>query len=182
MAEESKTSSLVPAHNCFNAETFFLHDRGLILREAGVYLTLKELGNYLAMCQQVRRLMIGDERYVQRFWHAVGFKELGGVIAVHDHQWNVLVNVSCYSFHDIPVMKTFIKLLAQPELTEGCFVSLAGPVGRKGIAIQSECDRKHALKTFKKRRLNCLQYFLRETMYSKTALVSVVAYRTFLRG
>jgi len=101
--------------------------------------------------------MIGDERYVQRFWHAVGFKELGGVIAVHDHQWNVLVNVSCYSFHDIPVMKTFIKLLAQPELTEGCFVSHAGPVGRKGIAIQSEYDRKHALKTFKKRRLNCLQ-------------------------
>ena len=43
MAEESKTSSLVPAHNCFNAETFFLHDRGLILREAGVYLTLKDL-------------------------------------------------------------------------------------------------------------------------------------------
>ena len=58
MAEESKTSSLVPAHNCFNAETFFLHERGLILREAGVYLTLKELGNYLAMCQQVRRLML----------------------------------------------------------------------------------------------------------------------------
>jgi hypothetical protein len=30
-------------------------------------LTLKELGNYLAMCQQVRRLMIGDETYVQSF-------------------------------------------------------------------------------------------------------------------
>ena len=157
MAEESKTSSLVTAHNCFNAETFFLHERGLILREAGVYLTLKELGNYLAMCQQVRRLMVGDERYVQSFWHAVGFKELGGVMAVHDHQWNKWLQIACYSFHDIPVMKTFIKLLAQPELTEGCFVSLTGPVGRKGIAIQSEYDRKHALKTFKKRRLNCLQ-------------------------
>ena len=157
MAEESKTSSLVPAHNCFNAETFFLHERGLILREAGVYLTLKELGNYLAMCQQVRRLMVGDERYVQRFWHSVGLKELGGVMAVQDHQVNNWLHFGCYSFHDIPVMKTFIKLLAQPELTEGCFVSLTGPVGRKGIAIQSEYDRKHALKTFKKRRLNCLQ-------------------------
>ena len=61
MAEESKTSGLVPAHNYFNAETFFLIDRGLILREAGVYLILKELGNYLDMCQQVRRLMIGNE-------------------------------------------------------------------------------------------------------------------------
>jgi hypothetical protein len=76
MAEESKNSGLVPAQNCFNAETFFLVDRGLILREAGVYLTLKELGNYLAMCQQVRRLMIGDEMHVQRFWHVVSIKEL----------------------------------------------------------------------------------------------------------
>ena len=101
--------------------------------------------------------MVGDERYVQRFWHAVGFKELGGVIAVHDHQWIKWLYVSCYSFHDIPVMKSFIKILAEPELTEGCFVSLTGPNGRKGIAIQSEYDRKHALKTFKKRRLNCLQ-------------------------
>ena len=57
----------------------------------------------------------------------------------------------------IPVMKSFIKILAEPELTEGCFVSLTGPLGRRGIAIQSEYDRKHALKTFKKRRLNCLQ-------------------------
>jgi hypothetical protein len=80
MAEESNTSSLVPAHNCFNAETFFLFESGLIFREAGVYLTLKELGNYLAMCQQVRRLMIGDEMYVQRFWHGVGIKELCGVL------------------------------------------------------------------------------------------------------
>ena len=157
MAEESKTSSLVTAHNCFNAETFFLHERGLILREAGVYLTLKELGNYLAICQQVRRLMIGDERYVQRFWHDVGLKELGGAIAVHDHQINSVLSISCHSFHDIPVMKTLIKILAEPELTEGCFVSLTGPLGRRGIAIQSEYDRKHALKTFKKRRLNCLQ-------------------------
>ena len=61
-------SGLVPAHDCFNAQTFFLHNRGFILREAGVYLTLKEVGNYLAMCQQVRRLMIGVERYVIRFW------------------------------------------------------------------------------------------------------------------
>jgi hypothetical protein len=93
MAEESKTSGLVQAHNCFNAETFFLIDRGSILRTAGVYLTLKELGNYLAMCQQVRRLMIGDERYVQRFWHAVGLKELGSAIAVHYHQCDVHVTL-----------------------------------------------------------------------------------------
>jgi hypothetical protein len=157
MAEESKTSSLVTAHNCFNAETFFLHERGLILREAGVYLTLKELGNYLAICQQVRRLMIGDERYVQRFWHAVGLKELGGAIAVHDHQINSVLSISCHSFHDIPVMKTLIKILAEPELTEGCFVSLTGPLGRRGIAIQSEYDREHARHTHKKRRFECLQ-------------------------
>ena len=157
MAEKSKTNSLVPAHNCFNAETFFLHDRGLILREAGVYLTLQELGNYLAMCQQVRRLMIGDEMYVLRFWHAVGLKELGGVLHVYDHQWNAYVGVDCHSFHDIPVMKSFIKLLAQPELTKGCFVGLTGPAGRKSIAIQTEYDREHARHTHKKRRFECLQ-------------------------
>jgi hypothetical protein len=55
--------------------------------------------------------MIGDERYVQRFWHAVGFKELCGVIAVHDHQWNVHVSVSCHSFYDIPVMKSLLSSL-----------------------------------------------------------------------
>jgi hypothetical protein len=122
MAEESKTSSLVPAHNCFNNDTYFLHDCGLILREAGVYITLKELGNYLAMCQYVRRLMIGDERYAQKIWNVVGLKELGGAFAVPDHQHNSVFSISCHSFHDIPVMKSFIKILAEPELTVGCFV------------------------------------------------------------
>ena len=76
MNAATSLTGLVQAHDCFNAETFFLHDRGFILREAGVYLTLKELGNYLAMCQQVRRLMIGDERYVIRFWQALALKNL----------------------------------------------------------------------------------------------------------
>jgi hypothetical protein len=92
--------------------------------------------------------MIGYEMYVQRFWHGVGIKGLGGVLQVYDHQWNVPVAVDCHSFHDIPVMKYFIKLLAQPELTKGCFVCLTGPKGRKGIAIQTEYDREHALKTY----------------------------------
>ena len=155
MAEESKTSSLVPAHNCFNAETFFLHDRGLILREAGMYLTLEELGNYLAMCQQVRRLMIGDELYVQRFWEAVGFKELGAITQIYDR--GSYLKSSCHSFHDIPVVKSYIKLLAQPKLTKGCIVCLTGPRGRKRITIQSEYDREHALHTYKKFRGECFK-------------------------
>ena len=81
--------------------------------------------------------MINDEMYVQWFWHAVGIKQLDGAIAVRDLQQNAVVSVSCHSFHDIPVMKTFIKLLAEPELTEGCFVSLTGPLGRKGIEIRT---------------------------------------------
>ena len=56
---------------------------------------------------------------------------------MHDHQINSVLSISCHSFHDIPVMKSFIKILAEPELTEGCFVSLTGPVGRRGIAIDS---------------------------------------------
>jgi hypothetical protein len=52
-------------------------------------------------------------------------------------------------------MKSLI--LAEPELTEGCFVSLTGPAGRKGIAIQSEYDREHALQTYKKFRVECFK-------------------------
>ena len=62
-------------------------------------ITLKEVVNYLALSQPVRRLMISDEMYVQRFWHAVGIKELDGAIAVRDHQHNAVVSVSCHSFH-----------------------------------------------------------------------------------
>ena len=35
MNAATSLTGLVPAHDCFNAETFFLHDRGFILREAG---------------------------------------------------------------------------------------------------------------------------------------------------
>ena len=155
MAEESKTNSLVPAHNCFNAEKFFLHERRLILREAGVYLTLKELGNYIAMCQQVRRLMIGDERYVIRFWQAVGFKELGAITQIYDQ--GSYLKSSCHGFHDIPVVKSYIKLLAQPELTKGCIVCLTGPRGRKRITIQSVYDREHPLQLYKRIRVECFK-------------------------
>jgi hypothetical protein len=41
----------------------------------------------------------------------VGIKELIGVLQVYDHKRNVPVAVDCHSFQDIPVMKSFIKLL-----------------------------------------------------------------------
>ena len=97
--------------------------------------------------------MIGGEWYVIKFWQAVGFKELGAITQIYDQ--GSYLKSPCHGFHDIPVVKSYIKLLTQPKLIKKCSVCLTGPRGRKSITIQFVYDREHTLQTYKKFRVKC---------------------------
>ena len=94
-----------------NAATFLSGiDDGLILRNAGDYLSFFEVSQFLITCKDWRQIFKSKERAIQVFWNRVGEKVIGSKI--------------CHSLQDILIHQLYVKLKRNPEIIDRCKVIL----------------------------------------------------------
>ena len=94
-----------------NAATFLSGiDDGLILRNAGDYLSFFEVSQFLITCKDWRQVFKSKERAIQVFWNRVGEKVIGSKI--------------CHSLQDILIHQLYVKLKRNPEIIDRCNVIL----------------------------------------------------------
>ena len=94
-----------------NAATLLsgFHD-GLILRNAGDYLSFFEVSQFLITCKDWRQVFKSKETAIQVFWNRVGEKVMGSKI--------------CHSLQDILIHQLYLKLNRNPEIIDRCNVIL----------------------------------------------------------
>ena len=90
-----------------NAATLLsvFHD-GLILRNAGDYLSFFEVSQFLITCKDWRQVFKSKERAIQVFWNRVGEKVMGSKI--------------CHSLQDILIHQLWFLYLSCHELCRKC--------------------------------------------------------------
>ena len=93
-----------------NAATLLNFHDGLILRNAGDYLSFFEVSQFLITCKDWRQVFKSKERAIQVFWNRVGEKVIGSKI--------------CHSLQDILIHQLYVKLKRNPEIIDRCKVIL----------------------------------------------------------
>ena len=102
MAEEK-------AEEMYAATLLNFHD-GLILRNAGDYLSFFEVSQFLITCKDWRQVFKSKETAIQMFWNRVGKKVMRSKI--------------CHSLQDILIHQLYLKLNRNPEIIDRCNVLL----------------------------------------------------------
>ena len=91
-----------------NAATLLNFHDGLILRNAGDYLTFFEVSQFLITCKDWRQVFKSKESAIQMFWNRVGKKVMRSKI--------------CHSLQDILIQQLYLKLNRNPEIIDRCNV------------------------------------------------------------
>ena len=111
-----------------NAATFLSGiDDGLILRNAGDYLSFFEVSQFLITCKDWRQVFKSKESAIQMFWNRVGKKVMRSKI--------------CHSLQDILIHQLYLKLNRNPEIIDRCNVILdVGKSNGYSISIVTESN------------------------------------------
>ena len=132
-----------------NAATFLSGvDNGLILQNAGEYLSFFEVSQFLITCKDWRLVFKGTEAPIKEFWKCLGRKVLRSLVVANPqwtwwrstYIWNTLTHIGCDCLQDIRIYQLYLKLHSDPEIMEGCHVMLTETNGAKSIKIVTKTN------------------------------------------
>ena len=124
-----------------NAATFLSGvDNGLILRNAGEYLSFFEVSQFLITCKDWRLVLKGTEAPIKKFSNSLGLKVLGGLILTNPWWGLFFKNFEFDSLQGIRIHQVFIRLCCDPEVRKGCHVNLKETNGAISIEIVTKTN------------------------------------------